>query len=101
MKSALSNTGPAKRLEGEKMKRFHDLTKCQEGVFVLILKGKDEMHNWRIYEALIKKGLIKRYQERIPGWPPCMIYRYKVLEVVKEEWRQWQKNKKPAGRERE
>lgn len=70
-------------------KRFAGLTQRQFDVFGQITIGKDLGHHPKTLEALEKRGLIKRYWETLPGWPPVKVASFSVPIDVHAAWCQW------------
>lgn len=71
------------------MMDFNKLTKAQRRVLGLIAINQDEGHHPRTLEALLKKGLIRRTAQILPGPLPVRVYIYYVPIHVHIAWCQW------------
>lgn len=68
---------------------FGKLSKQQLCVFGQISIGNDGGHHPKTLESLLKKGLVQREKQILPGRFPVRIWRYFVPINVHIEWCQW------------
>ena len=71
-------------------KTFRNLSPTQSAVFEQIAIGRDEGHNQRTLDTLMKKKLITQSQESgVDHIGQFYIYRYEVPLDVHMEWCAW------------
>ena len=69
---------PSRQLTFDDLKAsIHRLSDAQFNALSQIYMGNDSFLHPSTAKALVKKGLVERYETSGIGWPPLIIYRYR------------------------